>query len=426
MFLVNHDTVALPQTREPRKLIVCVDGTSQTPGSVSDIQSMGHIKVTAAMTPSNVVKLAYLAAQHHKEGAEQNQKVYYHSGPGTEVSDSTEASLEDMYGNIKGHVMDAYAWLAKEYQEGDEIYAFGFSRGATIVRSLFSLIREAGLPIATEESAPTPDSFLGLVNSTFKVYETRLDKSNVLKTSTTATTSTKSVHVPVAPPVDPSKLHPKVNLKFIGVFDTVEALDVPEGFVSFVSSKWLTKIQEEIGVIEPNDYHDLTIGNQVQYAYHALSMDEKRSYFPPTLFEAPPADLPAGFVREQKWFRGDHADIGGGWWEQGLANIALNWMIEKARLAGLEVQDQAVFEKAFSPFLLGASPEALAARDDIKLHDYFATLPKEDNSMMGRKVSRDLKAFKEKVHTLWCESSFHESVEQLKDRIAPALNWIEL
>ncbi|KAJ3034582.1 hypothetical protein HDU99_010689, partial [Rhizoclosmatium hyalinum] len=67
----------------------CIDGTSQTPGTVSDVTSQGGVRITAAMTPSNIVKLAYLAGQ-----ASDNQKVYYHAGPGTELTNTTQSGLE--------------------------------------------------------------------------------------------------------------------------------------------------------------------------------------------------------------------------------------------------------------------------------------------------------------------------------------------
>ncbi|KAJ3285302.1 hypothetical protein HDU79_007452 [Rhizoclosmatium sp. JEL0117] len=391
---ISSDSASSGQST--RKLIVCIDGTSQTPGTVSDVTSQGGVRITAAMTPSNIVKLAHLAGQ-----VGDIQKVYYHAGPGTELTNTTQSGLENAFGNIKGHVLDAYTWLAKEYQDGDEIFAFGFSRGATIVRSLFSLLREAGLP--KYNSSARADEFTTLVNSAYAVYEARSPQRKN----------------PPPPPPNPLNMHQNVTLKFIGVFDTVEALNVPDGAVSFLSSTWLTKIQESLGFIEVHDYHDLNIGTKVQHAYHALSMDEKRSFFPPTLFEAVGA-LPAGHVREQKWFRGDHADIGGGWWEQGLALVPLTWMTIKAREAGLVMPHPDAFDKAFTPFLLGVGKEALEARTSVVLHDYF--VGKKDETMMGKKVLRDVKAFLNGLRDKYYSSSLHESVVAFKDRISPSGN----
>ncbi|ORY31559.1 hypothetical protein BCR33DRAFT_744507 [Rhizoclosmatium globosum] len=377
-----------------RKLVVCVDGTWQHPGTVSDVESMGGVKVTAAMTPSNVVKIAYLAQQLGKE-SNSPQKIYYHSGVGTEVDDATDRALEGFphlflefepnrfllsgaFGNIKEYVVDAYTWLAKEYQPGDEIYAFGFSRGSTVVRSLFSLLRFSGLPATVPKDQ---DSLNAIVNLHYAHYETRLDRAG------------KQTPLP--------QDHIIPTLQFLGVFDTVTALEC-------------------VGIIEENDYHDMNIGMTVKNAAHAISIDEKRSYFLPTLFEAVP-QLPEGLTREQVWFRGDHADIGGGWWEQELSLIPLKWMIDKAREAGLDVRDATEFDSSFVPFLLGASQKSLQSRKNIKVHDYFASLKSESNSTMGKKVSRDVSGYM-KDSNKYFPSKLHESVARLGNLLPPAEN----
>ncbi|KAJ3076898.1 spermatogenesis-associated protein 20 [Podochytrium sp. JEL0797] len=380
-----------------RKLVVAIDGTWQTPGSVADAPSMGGLKLTAAMTPSNIVKLAFLASngqnQHDSDPATLSQMVYYHSGVASEVKDKKTSELEGNFGNIHKHLLDAYTWLAMEYREGDEIYAFGFSRGSTIVRSLFSFIRYAGL--ARRDSFDTHDDLMAEVNQAFDLYRSR---HNDTAQHTAALVEFHQKHA-----------HNHVLLKFMGVFDTVAALDVPEGYLPYVPSEYLTEIAESLGAIEPNNYHDLTIGDSVQHAYHAISIDEARQYFPPTLFE-PVANLPANFTREQKWFRGAHADVGGGWWEQGLTDISLNWMIGKAREAGLEILDPSVFDKAFSPFLMGISREAYLARKKRIVHDYFADYP-AGVSPNGKRVPRDLSVYMDAVKHF--KSELHESVMEL-------------
>ncbi|KAJ3383921.1 hypothetical protein HDU84_003280 [Entophlyctis sp. JEL0112] len=389
------------------KIPGCVDGTWQYPGTGFDAPSQGGVKITSGLSPSNIVKIAYLLGNgtnpHDVDPAVLNQRVYYHSGVATEVDDKKSHDLEGNFGNIHSHLLDAYAWLAKTYKEGDEIYAFGFSRGSTIVRSLFSFIRFAGL--AHADKFNDHDSLMERVNEAFDIYKSReTDPSGKSK----KIAEFKEAHC----------WH-HVDMKFIGVFDTVEALDVPKTYSSLVPSTALTEIEEAMGNIEPNNYHDLTIGTIVQHAYHAISIDEKRGYFPPTMFEAvDERKLPKGFTREQKWFRGSHADVGGGWWEKGLSDIALDWMIDNARKAGLSIRNHTEFDKEFNPFILGLDRDYYLSADKRVIHDYFAAYP-NGNSPMGKPVPRNMK---ELMNTkLFYKSSLHESVtKDFKDWPIPA------
>ncbi|KAJ3097764.1 hypothetical protein HK100_005259 [Physocladia obscura] len=418
---LDHLTVQEPESEfgvvgGGRKLVVffyneipnyksCVDGTWQYPGSAFDAPSQGGVKVTAGLSPSNIAKIAYLLTNgsnpHDLDQSTLTQKIYYHSGVATEVEDQKDHDLEGNFGNIHSHLLDAYAWLAKEYRHGDEIYAFGFSRGSTIVRSLFSFIRFAGL--AHSDKFDDHASLMLRVNEAFDLYKSRL--------------SDPTGHS--AKMIEFKKRHCHTNtiLKFIAVFDTVEALNVPSGYSKLVSSEYLTDIERAAGEIEPNEYHDLTISTQVQYAYHAISIDENRGYFPPTMFEkVDPAKLHPHGDREQRWFRGAHGDVGGGWWEHGLTDISLQWVISKARYAGLEIRDAEEFDKAFSPFLLGLDRDFYLTAKEVRLHDYFAAYP-NGNSPMGKKHPRNLKDYMDQ--NKYFSSSLHESVLELKQLPVP-------
>ncbi|KAI8611831.1 hypothetical protein BC830DRAFT_1139525 [Chytriomyces sp. MP71] len=396
-----------------RRLIVCVDGTWNSPGSLADAHSMGGLKETAVLTPSNIVKLAYLLNPSDKHQFDptntdervQFQKVYYHSGVATEQKDTKQAQLEGNFGNIHEHLLDAYAWLAREYQPGDEISAFGFSRGSTIVRSLFSFIRFAGL--VDPSTFPDHSTIRTSVLEAFNLYRTRQEHETGHAARILAW---KEAHC-----------HPHVDLKLIAVMDTVEALDVPEGYSSILPSKYLTDIEESLGAIEPNNYHDLDIGLEVEHAYHAIAIDESREFFPPTLFEhVDPAHLKPNLVREQRWFRGSHADIGGGWYETGLSNIVLDWMISNARAAGLYVKPIEAFEAVYTPMLLGISKEDYLARSAVVKHDYFEWIGSKDGSSpMGKSIPRDLKG-RYMAEGKFGASALHESVfEVLREEPVP-------
>ncbi|KAJ3383143.1 hypothetical protein HDU84_003804 [Entophlyctis sp. JEL0112] len=386
--------------------IRCFDGSWQFPGSAFDAPSQGGVKITAGPCPSNIVKLAFLLGNSKDTKMYlSNQLIYYHSGVATEVDDKEKKlkELEGHFGNIHSHLLDAYAWLAKTYKEGDEIYAFGFSRGATIVRSLFSFIRFAGL--ARGSKFNDHNSLMARVNEAFDIYKSRASDP---EGKSAKVAEYRAAHC-----------HDEVNLKFIGVFETVEALNVPEGYSSLVPSKLLSELGEVIGSIEPNSYHDMTIGTAVKYAFQALSIDENRSFFPPTLFEVvDEGKLPEGFIREQKWFRGSHADIGGGWWQKGLSDVALDWMIENAQKAGLAVRSLTDFDDAFSPFILGIDPEFQKTLNDRVIHDYFSSRP-NGSGPLGKKVERNIREFMDPKK--YFRSSLHSSVtSEFKEWPIPA------
>ncbi|KAI9327898.1 hypothetical protein BDR26DRAFT_1012537 [Obelidium mucronatum] len=357
-----------------RKLIVCIDGTWQYPGSGFDSVSQGGVEENTAMVASNIVKMAYLLGngqnQHELDQDSLTQKVYYHSGVATGVNNKEESEAEANFGNIQDHLLDAYAWLAKEYKAGDEIYAFGFSRGATIVRSLLSFIRHSGL--IHHDRFNNQESLMKLVDEALAHYKTR-ENNDYLQ----------------------SKLQ------------EFRKAELPPKNTPQIPCSYLTNIMSLAGDIEENDYHDLRIGAQLQYAYHAISIDENRKFFPPTMFETvDPSAMHPNATREQKWFRGSHADIGGGWWEHGLSDVTLDWMIQNARNAGLEVRDKEAFYKAFSPFLLGMDREFYLKGGEKIIHDYFASYP-DGNSPMGLKTPRDLKKYMDA--TKFYKSELHES-----------------
>ena len=179
------------------------------------------------------------------------------------------------------------------YEQGDDIFIFGFSRGAFTARSLAGMIAVCGLPTGAFDD--------DLVNSAFQAY-----RNPPLRAAFAAK----------------YPLLFDAKLKMVGVWDTVGALGLPaiEGGVDPV----------KYGFLDTNLHPD------VLNAYQALAIDERRAEFPPTLW-TPPAPPVVGQVVEQVWFSGVHCDIGGGYPETGLSDITFSWMISKAQPLGLEI-----------------------------------------------------------------------------------------
>ena len=197
-------------------------------------------------------------------------------------------------------IKDAYTKISHVYEQGDELFIFGFSRGAFTARSLAGMIAVCGLPTknVTDE----------LVNLAFDAYRDQLNRTAKLQ-----------------------KLTPwamfAADIKMVGVWDTVGALGIPAVF----------------GHVDPIFYGFLDTGlnPKIKNAFHAIAMDERRAEFMPTLWSGTPA--PDQHV-EQVWFTGAHSDVGGGEDDaapgvQELADIPLSWMIDKARSLGLQVDE---------------------------------------------------------------------------------------
>src|SRR5262249_18991688 len=142
---------------------------------------------------------------------------------------------------ISDHVRDAYAFLVDNYQDKDEIYLFGFSRGAFTVRSLAGMIRNVGLLRERDEAKE---------KQAYALYTKR----------------DGSADSPEAVDFRRRNSWPDVAVKFIGVWDTVGALGIP-GFFRFLTRR-------SIG------FHDMRLSRSVGYAYQALAIDENRGSFP--------------------------------------------------------------------------------------------------------------------------------------------------
>ncbi|MFA5955654.1 phospholipase effector Tle1 domain-containing protein [Hyphomicrobium sp.] len=193
---------------------------------------------------------------------------------------------------IGDRIKAGYQFLSNVYEPGDEIYLFGFSRGAYEARSLASLITLFGL--ARKDSSFSIDDAWAL----YRRPEHKRDFNAVAEISA-------SCHYPV-------------RIRCLGVWDTVGNIGNP-----FWSSAWLSR---------KLDYHDTRLHDTIDVALHALSIDEARSPFRPAFFSYPDdIRLPSYQYVEQTWFAGTHADVGGGWPETALSDVALLWMAERIR-----------------------------------------------------------------------------------------------
>jgi len=256
-----------------KRIIVCCDGTWNDADSAGEFTNV--VRMARAILPTDV-----------RGGRETPQIVYYESGVGT-GADLVQRVLGGSVGmGLSRNVRDAYGFIAANYCPEDEIFLFGFSRGAYTARSVAGLIGYAGLLQKGDM-----DEF-ALVWEGYRL-KNQPGQPDVL------------VHFPLR--------HKDVPIKCIGVWDTVGELGIP-GHLDEIFTKFY-------------QFHDTTLGPHVENAFHALALDERRSDFAPTLWVQSPEARAQGIQKLlQVWFPGVHSNVGGGYQEHGLSDVALAWM----------------------------------------------------------------------------------------------------
>ena len=266
----------------PKRLIVCCDGTWNTP----DQESGGK------PCPTNVTRVALSIASRATDGVE--QRVFYHKGVGT-------SRWERLRGGAFGFglsraVRETYRFIVNHYEPGDELFFFGFSRGAFTARSTAGFVRNAG--ILRPEEAHRVDEAYALYRS--RSAHPRSIEAELFRQSFSFET----------------------RIRFIGVWDTVGALGIPlDGL------RWINAFNRRW------QFHDTDLSTTVDSAFQALAIDEKRRPFKPAVWkqqeDADDQQL------EQVWFSGVHCDVGGGYPQSQLADIALWWLTNRACACGL-------------------------------------------------------------------------------------------
>ena len=279
-----------------KRIVVCCDGTWNKPGNTDRGQPV----------ETNVEKV-YDAIE--TKNSVTRQVKYYGQGVGTSYSVTDQLLGGGMGMGIDRNIQDAYKFLMWTYEPGDEIYFFGFSRGAYTVRSLAGLIRNCGI---------MKPEYLHLVSEAYHLYR---DRSAITHPDSDLMKAFKKSY----------GFDQETSIKFLGVWDTVGSLGIPISWFNWLNRKY--------------QFHDVKLSSQIKYAYHALAVDEQRKSFAPTLWEISTKDTdPNKQVSEQVWFPGTHSNIGGGYVDCGLSNITLKWMIDKARDTGLEFVESYVKE----------------------------------------------------------------------------------
>jgi uncharacterized protein (DUF2235 family) len=279
-----------------KRLVICADGTWNLRDQVDE--------VTGKRRPTNVTKIA--RAIKPLASDEVHQVVFYHDGIGTRGG-ADKYKGGGMGDGIDDVIRNLYRNILYNYVEGDELYFFGFSRGAYTVRTLAGFMNRVGL-------VEKDDDYYVL--DLYGCYADRCPDTSERWIKAHRNIKDKRA----CPPI-----------KMIGVWDTVGALGVPGGIGRLLDNG-------------KHEYHDVMLNDSIENAYHALAIDEMREPFKPTLWQKPPGW--SGKL-EQAWFPGVHSNVGGSYTPDGLANEALHWIVEKAE--GLNLEMDSKYLEFFSP-----------------------------------------------------------------------------
>src|SRR5882724_4652385 len=297
----------------PRKLVVCMDGTWNKPG-----QEDQNVK-----TQTNVLKLRDALAKLP------DQITGYFEGVGANPRDKLAGGACGW--GLFDQIKDGYRFLRERFEPGDRIYIFGFSRGAYSARSLCGMILRCGIVRKEVEDVQVPGSVADLVTTqqdgNLKVDAT--DKVFAMYKHAYEEKNRADVEQFKREYCHDTPVH------LVGVWDTVGALGIPDEF--FIPG--LRKVDKVIDA-KLYGFLDTDLSPRVEAAYHAVAIDEHRKPFLPTLWTdargAAPRVNVAGSKVEQVWFVGAHSNVGGGYADSGLSDIALKWMVDRASVNGLQ------------------------------------------------------------------------------------------
>jgi len=277
-----------------KRIVICFDGTWNKP---ADETASANQQIE-----TNVRRFYESVKDRAADGAQQLK--WYDQGVGTNwynrfIGGAIGAGLEM-------NIVQGYEFLAENYEDGDEVYVLGFSRGAYTARSLVGMIRNCGLIL--------PKHLAMRVPLAYGIYRTRGDDAD----SFTAK-------------LFRSSFCREIKIKFVGVWDTVGALGIPLDILKDLNMKFY-------------EFHDTKLSKIVENACHAIAVDEHRGEYDVCVWN--PETAPAQKL-EQRWFAGAHCDVGGGYPDRRLSDTTLRWIQDKASALGLAVDSVQVGEKNY-------------------------------------------------------------------------------
>lgn len=350
-----------------KNIVILCDGTGQIGGKGAS---------------TNVYKLFNML-----EDRTPDQVVYYDPGIGTDML----GKVAQIFGiGFKRNVLECYRFLFDHFEAGDNIYLFGFSRGAATVRSLATFIELFGvLPMSRKD----------LIHEAFRIYSMKTGEES--QSHLAFDDPEKKLNARELKAQEFVKKHHTMwtRVKFLGVWDTVAALGG--------SGHWLSMLTDKLF---PHRFHNFALGPGVDYARHAISIDDERKTFHPIVWDSLQDD-PNHERLKQVWFCGVHTDVGGGYDEPELSYYSLHWMIRESSAKGLRF-----FEKspAWENYQIDKARDEKDANDLIngKMHN-------EQIGFMGKLYRREVRTWNPKNGTICLHSSVVRRVRNNQNSDSP-------
>jgi uncharacterized protein (DUF2235 family) len=296
-----------------KRIVVLIDGTWNKEGTGADTN------VAKLDSGKKVITKAFISANATGGVA---QHVYYHDGVGSD-GDLTQRLLGGAIGfGLKKIIQDAYQFVVSDYAAGDEVYIFGFSRGAYAARALAGLMGASGI------QRQKNDSVFEIAWAHYRVAP------SVRQEPQTASATDRKTLENYNSLAQRRAFHDSRAIKCVAVWETVGSYGIPAGIGLAALARYFTLVT--LG------FHDTSFGEHIDVGLHAVAVDEHRRPFVPTFWTIERGQQPRGHV-EQTWFAGAHCNVGGGYPESGLSDQALIWMIARVQaLTSLEFDIAAV------------------------------------------------------------------------------------
>lgn len=299
----------------PKNIIVLSDGTGN---SAAKLFKTNVWRTYEALDLSDPVK----------------QVAYYDDGVGNS-NFKPLALLGGALGiGLSRNVRQLYAFLCLNYEEGDRIYGFGFSRGAFTIRILAGLVCRYGL--LRRGTFKDDRDLRKKTKLLFRAYRKQASGDGMTPLLALVVRAIRDRFPGQSLPADfytAENLHLDVPIEFLGLWDTVDAYGLPIDEMTIGWDRW----------VWPLSMRNRDLSSKVKKAAHALSLDDERNSFHPLLWNESgnsPGTATVAPMRQranakhiaderlsQVWFAGMHADVGGGYPDDFLSYVPLNWIL---------------------------------------------------------------------------------------------------
>jgi hypothetical protein len=284
-----------------------------------------------AEPPSNVTRISRVLCRTCADGTP--QVICYFPGVGT--GNKLDQFTGGAFGmGLDRDIREVYNLICTNYVDGDEIILIGFSRGAFTARSVADMVASLGLLTpdgldvfyavfedyegmgnvhrkSADFLVPGLEEWAGQVGKAKEAWEER--RKEAYRIALRGMGHTRDTFTDGTTPI---------TIKALGVWDTVGALGIPPAPVVGIR-----------GSADEWTFTNTQVSDKVENAFQALALDEPRYAFRPALWERVEGNRTN---LKQVWFPGTQCNVGGGWYDQGMANITLAWMCDQLATVGVE------------------------------------------------------------------------------------------